>query len=467
MAKNKTNRELRQRLEALEAKSGTSDNPAGDPAWTTTNPGGLFGLGFARSHTNIPVSWQTALASSAVYACVKCLSEDTAKLPLDMLRVMRNGNKREESRHPLVKLLSNPNDWMTPFEFWKYIVTSHQLRGNGYAYIVRDSFNGNPIQLIPVNPDRVSVSLTVNGSLRYSFNHPLFRAQSQINCDSGDMIHIKGMMLADGFMGISPITAAADAVGLALATQRHAALMYGQGTMMGGVLSHPGKLSKEAGERITSSWSAAYSGGVNAHKIGLLEEGMAFTPITMSSVDAELIAARKFSIVEIARLFRVPLTKIGDDEHATFNNVEAQELAYYTDGLHPITSAIEQALRKTLLFDDERERFDFRFDFDEMLRADMKTRFAAYQQAILSGWMSADEIRASEGMEPIPGGQGAEFRFPVNTAPGAAPSVNSPEQVLNPDQTADPDAQEDDDDDKDAESDTRVRNKPKPGKKGR
>jgi HK97 family phage portal protein len=128
----------------------------------------------------------------------------------------------------------------------------------------------------------------------------------------------------------------------------------------------------------------------------------------------------------------VPLAKLNDHEGSTWNNVEAANQSYLDDALMPITVSIEQALSNALLFDDEIGKYCFRFDYDSMLRADMKTRFASYQQGILSGWMNANEIRAAEGMEPIPGEDGNTYRFPVNTAPGSKPNVNTPDEVEKP-----------------------------------
>jgi HK97 family phage portal protein len=422
----------KQRIAELEARLSIheKDITSNDPVWTTRNPGGLLGLAYSQSHAGMPVTWQSSLACAAVYSCVKCLSEDTAKLPLEMRRALPKGGTRLETKHPLVKLLARPNYWQTPFEFWAFVVACRVLRGNGYIYIKRDEA-GNPTALIPINPDRVTTLYSERGVITYQLTHPLLGAGGLV-ASVENVIHLKGFVVGDAIAGVSPIVLAADAIGLALATQRHAALLYGQGTQLGGVLSHPGKLSKEAGERIAASWQAAYQSGANAHKVALLEEGMDFTPLTMTSLEAQLIEARKFSVVEISRIFRVPLAKLNDHEGSTWNNVEAANQSYLDDALMPITVSIEQALSNALLFDDEIGKYCFRFDYDSMLRADMKTRFASYQQGILSGWMNANEIRAAEGMEPIPGEDGNTYRFPVNTAPGSKPNVNTPDEVEKP-----------------------------------
>lgn len=432
-----SNKQKRRRITDLEAKLAAltpvaKDVTAGDPTWTTRNPGGLLGLAYSQSHTGIPVTWQSSLAVAAVYSAVKCLSEDVAKLPLEMRQALPKGGSKIETKHPLVALLRRPNYWQTPFEFWAFTVACHQLRGNAYIYILRDE-TGNPIGLIPCNPDRVTVLMSTRGLITYSITHPMLGPET-IVAPVDDVIHIKGFVVGDAISGISPITVAADAVALGLATQRHAALLYGQGTMLGGVLSHPAKLSKESGERVASSWQAAYSGGASAHKVALLEEGMTFAPLTMTSIDSQLLEARKFTVIEISRLFRVPLSKLSDNEHSSFSNMEQMNQAYLDDGLMPITTRIEQALAARLLFDDEVTKYSFRFNFDEMLRADMKTRYASYQQGILSGWLSANDIRAAEGMEPIPGPDGQLYRFPVNTAPGTKPGVNTPDEVDKPEE---------------------------------
>ena len=368
------------------------------------------------NHTGVAVTPFTAMQASAVYACVRCLAEDLAKLPLHIYRALPSGGWQVDRAHPLARLFARPNRWQTPFDFWSYVVTCLHLRGNAYIFVLRDDA-GQPRALIPISPDRCTVRLSGKGWLFYDVWHPAFRDGENLTVHQDDMLHIKNMSL-DGFMGLSTITAAAEAMGLSLATQQHGATLFRQGTQATGVLTHPGVLNDVARRNVTESWMQRYTGVENANKVLLLEEGMKFDKLSMTADEAQFLETRKFQVEEICRFFRVPPHKVAALDRATFSNIEDQGQSYIDDSLIPMARKIEQSGEHNLLFDDERAQHEMRFDFDSLLRGNRISRYAANHTALGDGWKSRNEVRREERLPPIPGGD--EYRVALNTGPSTA-----------------------------------------------
>jgi HK97 family phage portal protein len=379
-------------------------------------------LGGYASNTGVPVTPLTALQSMAVYGCCRAISDDIAGLGINVRRRLPKGGWENDPTHPLVELFAKPNRWQTAFEFWSYLVFALSLRGNGFAVIERDN-DGSPRELVPISPDRVTVKLTDDGTLWYRINSRHIGYGIMVPPD--DMLHLKNVSL-DSYIGVSPIAIAQDAIGLALATQQHGAVLFRQGGQVGGVLTHPGQLTKEASDRIAQSWRDTHSGVQNAHKVPVLEEGIKFEKIAMTNEDAQFLATRQFSVIDICRLWRVPPHKVGELTRATFSNIEMQAQQYIDDALKPVATRIEQAADCQLLFADERAQYSVKFDFTSLLRGDQVTRYQAYQIGTLNGWLSRNEVRAREGMNPIEGGD--EYRVPLNTGDPNHPE-NIPQRV--------------------------------------
>jgi len=371
--------------------------------------------------TGVPVNPFSALQAAAVYACVKRLSEDVGKLPLRVRRRLRKGGFREDYDHPLNRLFRRPNEWQTASQCWSYYVWALALRGNAYAPVIRGRA-GEPTAIVPVSPDRVSPLLTPDGRLWYQVSHPYLG--EGLRLDQGNVLHAKGMTF-DGYTGVSPIMLAQDVVGLSLATQQHGATLFRQGAQIAGVLEVPNKLSTEAAQRMATSWSAAYGGVQNANKVAVLEEGTKFAKIAMTNEDAQFLASRQFSVVEICRLFGVPPHKVFDLSNAHFSNIENSEQQYINDTLVPIARQVEEVLEQTLLWDDEQGEIDIRFDFNELLRGDRLTRVQAQVLEVNNGLGNPNEARIEEGKEPYEGGWA--FRVPLNTGDaGAKPAATAP-----------------------------------------
>jgi HK97 family phage portal protein len=401
--------------------------PAKDASGVTSTLGGLgwpqpmlyAALGGYASNTGVPVTPFTALQAAAVYACVRFISQDIALLKPFIRRRLNNGSYHIESKHPLNSLWRNPNRWQTPFEFFSYWVSSLCLRGNGFVVIERDQF-GEAVELVPVAPDRVTMMLSPEGEMWYRVNS--VRLGFGIMVPPDDMMHLKNISM-DGYVGVSPIAIAQDVIGLALATQQHGGILFRQGGQIGGVITHPGKLSKPAADRIANSWRETHAGVQNSSKAAVLEEGMKYEKIAMTNEDAQFLETRRFQVIDICRLYGVPPHKLGELDKATLNNIEQQNQQYVDAALKPIATAIVQQFDQHLLFEDERSVLECQMDFNDMTRGDLLTRYQAYQIGTLNGWLSRNEVRARESMNPITDGTADEYRVPLNTGDPAHPET--------------------------------------------
>lgn len=352
------------------------------------------------------------LSIAAAYAAIQLLSRSVAVLPLVLYRRTSDEGRERATEHPLSRVLRlRPNQWQTHFSYWEGSTASCLFDGNSYAQIVR-SRGGFILELRPIHPSRVLKieQLERSGELQYE----IMAANGERRIfPQSDILHLK-TLTTDGFVGLSPITATRRVFQTALTTDEHAQMMFTNRARPSGVLTHPAKISKEAQERLKSSFQANY-GGENSYKVSVLEEGMTFTPITMSAEDTQFIEQRRFSVEEIARIYGVPPDFIGDLSRATFSNIEHMSLRYVTYSLLPWLKKLEEELTVSLLTPEEQEEYFVEFLVDGLLRGDLKTRYEAYAVGRNNGWLSANDVRRMENMNPIE--HGDVYLVPVNMVP--------------------------------------------------
>jgi len=341
------------------------------------------------------------MRQAAVYGCVKVLAEDVGQLPLILYKrtnkAGREGRERATS-HPLYNLLKlKPNGFMTSFNFREMMTAHTAMRGNGLSEIIRI---GNVVKaLIPIHPDKAEINCSHPWAITYKVTHPNAKVRT---LHRSNTLHVCGMTL-NGFSGVSPITYARETVGLAMATEKFGSQLFKNGAKMGGVLLYPGKFkSAETGAKVAASFDDRCS-GENAHGTVLLEEGMKWEKITLSSDDAQFLETRKFQIPEIARFFRMPLHKIQEMERATFSNIEQQSLDYVISTLGPWIVRWEQALTLSLLTEREQAEYYFEFNVDGLLRGDIKSRYEAHSLAIQNGFLNRNEVRTMENRDAVDG----------------------------------------------------------------
>ena len=202
------------------------------------------------------------------------------------------------------------------------------------------------------------------------------------------------------FRSYSPIAMAKNAIGLAIATEEYGSKFFANGAQPSGVLEHPGTIKDP--QRVRDSWMSQFGGSANSNKIAVLEEGLKYTPISISPEQAQFLETRKFQINEIARIFRVPPHMVGDLEKSSFSNIEQQSLEFVKYTLEPWLVRWEQSIQRTLFSADEKRRYFVRFNVEGLLRGDYASRMNGYAVGRQNGWMSANDIRELENLDRIP-----------------------------------------------------------------
>ena len=348
------------------------------------------------------VNERTSMQMTAVYSCVRILSEAVASLPLNVYRYTDTGGKEKAFDHPLYRLLHDePNPEMSSFIFRETLMTHLLLWGNAYAQIIRNG-KGEVIALYPLMPDRMTVDRDSNGGLYYKYRKSNDDAPTMesgvVSLAPSDVLHVPGLGF-DGLVGYSPIAMAKNAIGLAIAAEEYGSKFYANGAAPSGVLEHPGTLKDPT--RVRDSWNSTFGGSTNSHKVAVLEEGMKYTPISISPNEAQFLETRKFQINEIARIFRVLPHMVGDLEKSSFSNIEQQSLEFVKYTLDPWVIRWEQALYRTLLTEEEKKTYFFKFNVEGLLRGDYQSRMQGYAIARQNGWMSANDIRELENLNPL------------------------------------------------------------------
>lgn len=378
----------------------------------------LFDQGYETA-SGAHVTPESSLQVTAVYACVRVLAEVEAGLPFVLYRRVGRGKERAAD-HPLYsKLHDAPNPEMTAYEFREAMTGHTALRGNAYAEI-EWSTSGVVRNLWPLRPDRTEPE-RVNGVLAYVVTMP---DGSKVRLPAWRVLHLRGFS-SDGIRGYNPIWLARQSIGLAMATEEFGARLFGNGAKPGGILEHPGKLSKEAQDRLRSSIEDRHQGLSNAHRMMILEEGMSWKQVGMAPEDAQFLQTRNYQVVDIARLFNMKPHKIAELTNATFSNIEHEGLDFVVSTMRPWFVRWEQRAWQSLLSTSEQKQYYAEHLVDALLRGDTASRYTAYQTAILSGFMTRNEVRDRENLNPIDGLD--EALVPLNmveaSAAGAAPDM--------------------------------------------
>ena len=354
---------------------------------------------FGSSSAGKSVNVKSAIQMSTVYACVRVIAETIASLPLGVYEATDKGNMKATG-HPLYRLLHDePNPEMSSF-VWRETMLSHLLLwGNAYCQIIRTGRN-QVVQLYPLLPEYMEVDRDSSGTLTYTYTTS---SGTRVTLRPDEVLHIPGLGF-DGIMGYSPIALERNAIGLGLAAEEYGSRFFSNGARPSGILTHPNTVKDP--KRLRDSWNSAYGGTTNSGRVCILEEGMHFEPITMPNNEAQFLETRKFQVSEICRIYRVPPHLIGDLEHATFSNIEHQSISFAVHTIRPWLVRIEQAMNRALFSDKEKGRFYVQFNIDGLMRGDYKSRMEGYAIGRQNGWLSANDIRDLENLNPIPEEEG-------------------------------------------------------------
>lgn len=366
----------------------------------------------------VPVSAESALKISTVWACTGLISESIAMLPKLVYERLGDDARQRATNHPLYyPLHQQPNAYQTSVEFFDMMTGHAILRGNAYARI-QSGPRGFVDQLTPLHPIYVTPEETPDGNLRYVYRAPNKPPEALTD---DQVLHIKGRS-SDGKVGMSVITHARESMGLAMAAENYGGRFFANDSRPGGVLKHPATLKEGAGKRLKESWQAAHS-GANAHSVAVLEEGMEWQSIGLPNKDAQFLETREFQAEDICRWFRVPPHMVGLTSKSTSwgSGIEQMSIGFVTYTLMPWIVRWQQAITRDLILAPQ--KYFVEFVVDALLRGDTLTRYNAYQIARNNGWMNVDEIRQRENMNPLPDGKGQVYLQPLNMQPVGEPTA--------------------------------------------
>jgi HK97 family phage portal protein len=365
--------------------------------------------------SGVSVSEETSLRYSAVWSAVSQISQTMGSLPLGLYKKLKPTGREEMNDHPVHRVLQYPNPETSSMVFRETLQGHLLLWGNAYAEIVWNGA-GQPAQLWQLHPSRVTPFREELGGGRYGVIR--YRVDGEKIIKAEDMLHITGFS-GNGTVGYSVIGQARQNLGLGMAAEQFGASFFGNGSLFGGILTHPGKLNKETKQGIRESILKNHQGPDKANDFIILGEGMTYNRIGIPPNEAQFIETRKFSIADVARWFNMPPHMLKDLERATFSNIEHQSIEFGTHTIRPWCVRWEKELERKLIADSESNIQYVRHTMDALLRGDVQSRYTAYGIGRDKGWLSADEIREKEEMNPQANGQGKLYlvqsaQVPVN-----------------------------------------------------
>lgn len=353
------------------------------------------------------VSVDKSLHLSAVWACVRVISETISTLPLKIYERKPDGSKIVATDHPVYQILCRqPAIDLTPARFMQMIPASICLRGNSFSEKL--FFKKELVGIRPLLPQYMNVGSDDAGRIAYKYSDPVTKTEREIPREN--IMHIRGFSL-DAAVGLTPIQFGADIIGSALATHEAASNVFKNGLQNSGFITSSMPLNPEQRTALRSNLQQ-FMGSKNAGKVMLLEGGFDYKGITINPETAQLLESRSFSIEEICRWFGVPPVIIGhmEKQSSWASSIESLYTQFLITGLRPMLVNIEQEIGRCLLDNDD--RYFAEFAVEGLLRADSNGRASYYKQALQDGWMNRNEVRAKENLPPIDGGD--KFTIQLN-----------------------------------------------------
>jgi HK97 family phage portal protein len=369
------------------------------------------------SKSGVTVSIDTAICVSAVFACARVLADDIAKVPWRLYRETGK-TKNLADKHPLYPVLSRrPNEWMTSFEFRETMMYHAVLAKGGFAWINRDRSTGEVLELLPLLPNWVTVRQAPDFTITYAIAVP---DGTYITLPRSEIFHLRGPSW-NGYLAMESVRLAREAIGLSIAAEESQAKLHANGGRPGGILTTDQEVKKDAKDQLRAEWAAKFGPGGQTFGTAVLDANFKYQQIAMSGVDVEHLATRKFQVEEIARFLRVYPFKIGFAEKtSTFASAEQFNISHVTDSLQPWAERLDQAADRDLLSEDEIRRGYFsKIDLRGLMRGDAAARTAYFGSGIKDGWMTRNEARAYEDLNPL---EGLDVPLmPLNMSDGSKP----------------------------------------------
>lgn len=387
----------------------TTTSPAGLASPSLGDTGGFIGSirePFTGAwQMNKECTAQTALAFSGVYACVMTIADDVSKMPMMVNSVGPNEIATANPDHWATRLFRKPNRFQTAIQFLQQYEIHKLLAGNAYVVFDYDD-RAVPIAMYLLDPRTTRPLIAETGDIYYEIgasraNGNMLAGRRNVILPASEVLHDRMATVFHPLIGVSPLFAAGASAQAGYSILQNSKAFFANMSRASGTLTAPGKISKETAERLASKWKQNFGAG-NIGQVAVLGDGMKWEPMVMTAVDAQLIDQLRWSVEDVARVFRVPMFMLGDLSKVSYRNSEQLARTYYQSTLQWHLESIESAFDK--FFGFTRTTF-LAFDLDAIFRTDSETRFKVYQTALAAGLLSINEARAKENYAPVEGGE--------------------------------------------------------------
>jgi HK97 family phage portal protein len=425
---------------APELANRSAENPAvplSQALWDDENGVSFVG----KTSSGVRVNEKRALGYSSIWRAVNLISRRLGAMPLKVFRSVGRG-KEVDATHPAHKLLRRkPNEWMTAIVFKQTLQASALLRGNGYAYITRDR-DGRPVELLPLSAEN-TWPMRRNGRLWYVTQVPRpDGGPGEVRVlEHTDVLHIRGLGF-DGLVGHDVVSILRETIGKAIGTRDYSARFFQNNARPSVALEFPSGMKDAVIQNVVERWGAMNRGLENAHKIGVLREGIKLNTYSMNARDSQLLENLTFDAVDVANIFGLPPRKLGLDQGGGYNSIYEENQSIDDDTMEPHWVTWEEECSDKLLTEEEKatESHSCLFVRNAVMRANPGERADYYAKMWQMGAMSQDEIRAFEDQNPLPDGQGNRYFVPLNYVASDAvgqPTDPAPEPTPAPTPTVD------------------------------
>lgn len=383
-----------------------------DKRTTTSNPAQWFidwVSGGAATSSGVKVNENTSLKYTPFWAAVRIISGTIAALPFIVYSRIEGGGKDREPKHPVYKLMHDrPNEHMDALTFIETRQAHVLTYGNSYAEIQRDGA-GRPIALWPLLPDRTERKI--------KDGVPYYEVKSQVGetayLPDRNVLHIKGLGF-DGYTGYNVVQYHKEAIAYGVAVKEYGSRFFGSGASPSGAVEVPSALSDKAYARLKESMNSEYAGLKQSHRIAILEEGIKWSQMGVDPAQAQALEVQRWTVDDCARIFQIPPHKLGSMEFSKYNNVEQLQLDFVATTMLYWFRKWELECNYKLFMPSERDRLFCEILVDGLLRSDIKSRYSAYNIGRNAGFLSPNDIREKENMNPLPDGKGDIYLQPLN-----------------------------------------------------
>jgi len=356
---------------------------------------------------------KTAFEIVAFFSAVSLISDTISTLPLGAYR-RELGQRIYLSNRPA--WIEQPDIDSSRSAHYQQVLVSLMTNGNSSTRVFRNN-SGEVVNLVVLDPTKVTVT-------RSAIGRKIFSYDGEANgLTSDDIIHITDLLEPGAIKGISRVEKLKEALGVASALQSFAARFFGQGATTQGIIEYPGNLLPDQAKQLRDGFDSAHKGFRKAHRTGILTGGATYKTTTVNNDAAQFLESRRFAVEEIARAFNIPLSMMGIPGTQSYASVEQNAIQFVTHCLRPFIEKIEWSYSKLLAPGEF-----IKFNVDGLMRGDFNSRTTAYNSALLTGWLSVDDVRRYEDLPPVSGG--SVYRVPLaNVDLAAAGLVEQTQKV--------------------------------------